>query len=109
MQGRGVLLDLARHFGAGRTLIGHAELMQVLKAGGITVESGDMLVLRTGFAEKVVDMAGQPDPDALHGYGPAPAGTAAPTLQWITARGIVAPCAHKYAVDAYPARDSPGP
>src|SRR3546814_572464 len=43
MQGRGVLLDLARHFGTGRTVVGHAELMQVLQADGITIESGDML------------------------------------------------------------------
>ena len=109
MQGRGVLLDLARHFGTGRTLIGHAELMQVLQADGITIESGDMLVLRTGFAEKVVEMAGQPDPDVLHAYGAALDGTDAALLQWITDSGIVAICADNYAVEAYPARDRQGP
>ena len=109
MQGRGVLLDLARHFGAGRTLIGHAELMQVLQADGIAIESGDMLVLRTGFAEKVVEMAGQPDPDVLHSYGAALDGADAALLQWITDSGIVAICADNYAVEAYPARDRQGP
>ena len=50
MQGRGVLVDLERHYGAGRTLIGHAELMRVIEADGIEIEPGDMLVLRTGYA-----------------------------------------------------------
>ena len=62
MQGRGVLVDLERHYGAGRTLIGHAELMRVIEADGIEIEPGDMLVLRTGYAEAVVAMNGQPTP-----------------------------------------------
>ena len=69
MQGRGVLVDLERHYGAGRTLIGHAELMRVIEADGIEIEPGDMLVLRTGYAEAVVAMNGQPDADTLHSYG----------------------------------------
>ena len=71
MQGRGVLVDLERHYGAGRTLIGHAELMRVIEADGIEIEPGDMLVLRTGYAEAVVAMNGQPDADTLHSYGAA--------------------------------------
>ncbi|MFP3442324.1 hypothetical protein R0K18_31795, partial [Pantoea sp. SIMBA_133] len=31
MQGRAVLVDLVRVFGAGRTLVGHLELMEALK------------------------------------------------------------------------------
>ncbi|HYG45094.1 MAG TPA: cyclase family protein [Bordetella sp.] len=109
MQGRGVLVDLARHFGTGRTVVGHTELMQAMQADGIAIESGDMLVLRTGFAEKVVEMAGQPDPDVLHAYGAALDGTDAALLQWITDCGIVAICADNYAVEAYPARERQGP
>lgn len=109
MQGRGVLLDLARHFGTGRTLVGHAELTHALQAERITVEPGDMLVLRTGFAEKIVEMAGQPDSDVLHRYGAALDGTDRALLQWITDSGIVAICADNYAVEAYPARERQGP
>ena len=109
MQGRGVLVDLARHFGTGRTLVGHAELMQALQAAGIAIEPGDMLVLRTGFAEKIVEMAGQPDPEVLHAYGAALDGTDAALLQWITDSGIVAICADNYAVEHYPARERQGP
>ena len=109
MQGRGVLVDLFRHYGPGRTLIGHAELIHVLETDGITVERGDMLVLRTGYAEAVVAMNGTPDPEVLHTYGAALDGTDAALLQWITDSGIAAICADNYAVEAYPAREKTGP
>lgn len=103
MQGRGVLVDLVRHHGHGRTLIGYRELMAVLDADAVTVEPGDMLVLRTGFAETVVEMAGHPDADALHQAGAVLNGADADLLQWITDSGIAAICADNYAVEAYPA------
>ncbi|OZI68058.1 cyclase family protein [Bordetella genomosp. 1] len=109
MQGRGVLVDLARHYGTGRTLIGARELLAVLEKDGIAVEPGDMLVLRTGYAEKVVEMAGKPDADVLHGYGAALDGTDEALLQWISDSGIAAICADNYAVEAYPAREKQGP
>ncbi|KAG0777226.1 hypothetical protein G6F22_012020 [Rhizopus arrhizus] len=106
MQGRGVLVDLFRHYGPGRTLIGHAELMHVLETDGITVERGDMLVLRTGFAERLVDMNGQPDPHVLEQTGAVLDGADAALLDWITASGVAALCADNYAVESYPARTS---
>jgi len=109
MQGRGVLLDLKRHFGTGRTLIGLSHIQQVLDADGIEVEPGDMLVLRTGFAEAVVEMNGKPDAAVLHSYGAALDGTDAGLLDWITASGIAAICADNYAVEAFPAREGTGP
>ena len=51
MQGRGVLVDLARHFGRERKLIGYDEMAAVMAQDGVMVERGDFLVLRTGFAE----------------------------------------------------------
>ncbi len=108
MQGRGVLIDLARHFGTGRTLIGLRELRQAMDADGIEIESGDMLCLRTGYAEKVVEMNGKPDGDVLHHYGAALDGTDAALLQWITDSGIAALCADNYAVEAYPSRATSG-
>ena len=98
MQGRGVLLDLLCHFGTGRTLIGYAELMQVLRDDDIQIELGDMLVLRTGYAEAVVAMNGQPDADVFHTYGAALDGTDEMLLQWINDSGITAICADNYAV-----------
>ncbi|OZI71947.1 cyclase family protein [Bordetella genomosp. 12] len=108
MQGRGVLVDLAREFGTGRTLIGAAELQQAMKAQNVTIETGDMLVLRTGYAEAVVQMQGKPDANVLHQFGAALDGTDQALLSWITDSGIAAICADNYAVEAYPARDRQG-
>ena len=58
-----------------------AEIMHVLKTDGIEIEPGDMLVLRTGYAEAVVAMAGKPDAEVLHTYGAALDGTDAALLQ----------------------------
>lgn len=107
MQGRGVLVDLHRHFGRARQLVGHAELMQVLAEDGIRVAPGDFLLLRTGFAELIMEMAGQPDGERLHASCAVLDGTDAALLQWITDSGIVAICADNYAVEAYPARERP--
>ncbi len=105
MQGRGVLVDFVRHYGHDRTLVGYDELMSVMKADGVEVERGDMLVLRTGFAETVMEMAGQPDADALHQAGAVLDGADTRLLEWITDSGIAAICADNYAVEAYPARN----
>lgn len=105
MQGRGVLVDFVRHFGHGRTLIGYKELAAVLESDKVQVEKGDMLVLRTGFAETVMEMAGQPDADTLHNSGAVLDGADTQLLNWITESGIAAICADNYAVEAYPARN----
>lgn len=108
MQGRGVLVDLFAHFGDEHRAIGHDDLMSVMKRDGIEVEPGDMLVLRTGFAEMVVDMAGDPDADRLHGAYSALDGRDEKLLQWITDSGIAALAADNYAVERYPARPAEG-
>ncbi|WP_166652278.1 cyclase family protein, partial [Burkholderia pseudomallei] len=87
----------------------HTHLTHLQADHGIEIESGDMLVLRTGYAEAVVGMNGKPDADVLHQYGAALDGTDAELLQWITDSGIAAICADNYAVEAYPARERQGP
>ena len=67
-----------------------------------------MLLLRTGYAEKLVEMNGKPDGEMLHDYGAALDGTDPALLQWITDSGIAALCADNYAVEAYPARAASG-
>ena len=103
MQGRGVLVDLFRHYGQARQLIGYEELSAIMAADGIEVEAGDMLVLRTGFAELIVGMGGQPDPHVLHHSCSVLNGRDERLLNWITESGITALCADNYAVEAYPA------
>ncbi len=104
MQGRGVLVDLARAFGPGRTLVGYTQLQAAMREQQVVVEPGDMLVLRTGFAETLMEMNGQPDPHRLEQTGAVLDGADPALLDWITASGIAAICADNYAVEAYPAR-----
>ncbi|MFU1519014.1 cyclase family protein [Vreelandella alkaliphila] len=99
MQGRAVLVDLVRVFGAGRTLVGHLELMEALKQLNVVVERGDMLVLRTGFAEALLDMQGTPQPEVLKNTGAVLDGSDSALLEWITESGIAAICADNYAVE----------
>ena len=105
MQGRGVLVDFVKHYGHGRTLVGYRELAAILEKDKIMVEPGDMLVLRTGFVETVVEMAGHPDGEALHKAGAVLDGADQQLLNWITDSGIAAICADNYAVEAYPAHN----
>jgi len=108
MQGRGVLIDLARHLGTGRTVVSATMLKDIIDADGIKVETGDMLVLRTGFAEKIVEMDGKPDPHVLEETGAVLDGSDKDLLDWITESGIACICADNYAVEKYPA-DTSGP
>ena len=103
MQGRAVLVDLYRHFGPARKLVGFDVLQSVMQADRVTVEPGDMLVLRTGFAELVLAMNGIPDAAVLHNACAVLDGRDARLLQWISDTGVSALCADNYAVEAYPA------
>jgi kynurenine formamidase len=108
MQGRGVLVDFSRHYGRERQLIGFEELMKVMKEDKVRIEAGDMLVVRTGFAEVIMEMQGKPDSEVLHRSCSALDGADERLLDWITESGIVAICADNYAVEAYPARAREG-
>lgn len=78
--------------------------MRVIDADGLSVGSGDVLVLRTGFAEMLVEMAGKPDAELLHNSCCALDGRDERLLQWITDSGIAAIAADNYAVERFPAR-----
>src|SRR5690625_7767832 len=62
-----------------------------------------MLVLRTGFAELVLDMKGQPDIERLNNSCAVLDGGDPQLQQWIIDSDIAAICADNYAVEAYPA------
>jgi kynurenine formamidase len=101
VQGRGVLVDLVREFGSGRTLIGYRELMQAISAQRVEIRRGDILVLYTGYADAVMAMQKKPDEAALHHAGAALNGSDEALLQWIDASGIAAIAADNSAVEAY--------
>ena len=104
VQGRGVMIDLQANLGAGRQSVGYDKLMRVLEADKVTVETGDMVCLHTGFGQALLDMGGQPDPDAVNKIGAVLDGRDEKLLQWITDSGLAVLIADNYAVEAHPAK-----
>ncbi len=108
IQGRGVLIDLRAHLGDARTLVDLAMLQDIMAKDNVTVESGDMLLLHTGFADVLLGMNKQPDKERLDASCAALDGRDPALLQWITDQGIAALIADNYAVEAHPARATEG-
>lgn len=103
VQGRAALVDLHAHLGDTRTLVGYDTLMRIIEADAVEIERGDIVCLHTGFADKVLAMAGKPDAETLHQSGAVLDGRDARLLQWITDSELAALAADNYAVEAYPA------
>ncbi len=104
LQGRAVMIDLEAHYGRARKLVGYDDLMEVMAKDGVTVEEGDMVCLRTGFAQQLLDMKKEPTEEALHGSCAALDGRDERLLNWITKSGLVSLIADNYAVEASPSR-----
>jgi kynurenine formamidase len=109
VQGRAVMIDLEAHLSATGTLVGYDELMRVLDQDRVEVEAGDFVCLRTGFAQRLLEMNKRPDPRRLHETAAALDGRDERLLDWITGTGLVALIADNYAVEAHPARPCPEP
>ena len=105
LQGRGVLIDLEKHYGQGRTLVGYELMMRALEADKVAIEPGDIICLHTGFARVILDMGKQPDGAVLARACAVLDGRDAALLRWIDESGLVAIAADNYAVEQNPARD----
>ena len=68
------------------------------------MEQGDLLVLRTGFTDAILQMNRDPDLPRLEAIGMGLDGRDEKLLQWITDNGVAAICSDNYAVDFYPPR-----
>jgi kynurenine formamidase len=108
IQGCGVLVDLRAAFGDERRMVGYDDLMRVLDADGVTIRSGDILCLHTGFAKLVLDMDGAPDPEVLARSCAVLDGRDERLLQWVVDSDIAALAADNYAVEALPAGPATG-
>ncbi len=107
-QSRGLLVDLKSTYGAERHYVGLADLEAALKAQSVEVEEGDILCLYTGFADNVVAMKGEPDPEKLLRAYAVLDGRDKGLQEWITESGISALVADNYAVEGVPARKGEG-
>nr|WP_319249103.1 cyclase family protein [uncultured Celeribacter sp.] len=99
IQGRGVLVDFVRAFGMERVIVDRPLLEQVLKEQNVDIRRGDILVLRTGYAEALWDMQDAPDPEGLERTGAVLDGTDSSLHDWITQSRISAIAADNYAVE----------
>jgi len=104
VQGRGVMIDLQANLGAGRQSVGYDMLMRILEADKVTVETGDMVCLHTGFGQALLDMGGKPELDAVNQVGAVLDGRDQKLLQWITDSGLSVLIADNYAVEAHPVK-----
>jgi hypothetical protein len=104
IQGPGVLVDLARHLGTERSVVGHDMLMNILAADGIEIKQGDILCLHTGLGAAILDMQREPTAEGLARCAVLD-GRDPKLLQWITDSGVAAIVADNYAVELNPARD----
>ena len=105
VQGRGVLVDLAQHLGHDWRGVDLATLREVMDADGVVVEPGDMLLLHTGFATKVLEWERDPDPVAIHTMCAYLDARDDALLEWIAESQISALVADNYAVEGLLGKD----
>mgnify|MGYP000934224170 CR=1 FL=1 len=99
IQGRGVLVDLAHHYGRGKSTLGLAPLLAAMDADGVEVRRGDILCLHTGFADELLHVDGEPTAEWVHNICAALDGSDQALLDWLSASGIAALVADNYAVE----------
>lgn len=105
VQGRGVLLDLRHHLGDDWQGVGLAKLQEIMAADDIVVEPGDMLLLHTGFATKVLEWDRNPDPRQIHRMSAWLDARDPDLLAWIAESQISALVADNYAVEGMLGKD----
>jgi kynurenine formamidase len=99
IQGRAVLIDLAYHLGRAKSTIGWREIDAAIRHDGVEVRKGDIVCLHTGFADELLKMGGDPDPQRVHNMCAALDGSDQALLDWITRTQIAALVADNYAVE----------
>ncbi|MDB5475775.1 MAG: hypothetical protein JWP49_1286 [Phenylobacterium sp.] len=109
IQTRGVMFDFHRHFGPGRRAVSYDDLMQVIEVDAIDVRRGDMMCLHSGYAQTIIEMAGQPDLSRLRLLGAELDGLDQRLLRWIDESGIVAIAADTVAVETFRRPTGEGP
>lgn len=105
VQGRGVLVDLRHHLGDDWRAVDLATLHEVMATDGVVVEPGDMLLLHTGFATKVLEWGGDPDPRKVFTTCTYLDAHDDALLEWIADSQISALIADNYAVEGLLGKD----
>jgi kynurenine formamidase len=98
------MIDLEAHFGRTGHIVSYDDLTGVMQKDHITVEPGDFVLFRTGFAEMLLEMNKRPDRKKLFDSAAALDGRDPKLQQWVTDSGAVALISDNFAVEATPAR-----
>jgi kynurenine formamidase len=106
VQGRGVLVDLAHHFGREWKGVDLNTLQEVMAADDVVVEPGDMLLLHTGFATQLLEWDRRPDPRKLFTSCAWLDARDESLLEWIADSQISALVADNYAVEGMLGKDA---
>ena len=107
VQGRGVLVDVAHHLGHEFRGVDRATLEEIMAADHVVVEPGDMLLIHTGFATKVLEWNREPDPVEIHRTCTYLDAHDESLLEWIAESQIAALVADNYAVEGMVAGKRP--
>jgi len=105
VQGRGVLVDLAHHLGHEWRGVDRNTLEEIMAADGVVVTPGDVLLLHTGFATKVLEWNRNPDPVHIHTTCSYLDARDESLLEWIAESQIAALVADNYAVEGLLGKD----
>ena len=105
VQGRGVLVDLEHHLGRDFRGVRLDTLQEIMAADGVVVEPGDMLLLHTGFATKVLEWNREPDPVEIFRTCSWLDARDDALLEWIADSQISALVADNYAVEGLLGKD----
>ena len=105
VQGRAVMVDFDAHYGRKHHPVSYDDLMRMLEKDRVEPEKGDFFVMHPGFAEILIEGAGNPDPKLLHNSCAALDGRDRRTQNWITDTGVVAMIADNLAVEFSPSRE----
>jgi hypothetical protein len=107
IQGRAVMIDLFAHFGRERKAVGWDDLQRVMEKDKVSVETGDMVCLRTGFDRLLLELEKQPTKEVEHAC-PVLDGRDEKLLRWVTDSGLSVLISDNYAVEGVPAREGTG-
>ena len=105
VQGRGVLIDLHAHLGDEWRGVNLATLQEIMAADNVVVEPGDMLLLHTGYATRILEWNRRPDPRKLFTTGSYLDARDEALLEWIADSQISALVADNYAVEGLLGKD----
>lgn len=103
VQGRAVMVDLKRQFGALPLRIGYNELKAAMDAQNVVVEPGDMLCLRTGLDEALLEVYRTQNGKALEGGFAGLDGRDEALRRWIVDSNVAALISDNVAVEFLPA------